>query len=98
MKLKNETKKTDNASQRLLAAAEQLFADKGFAAVSVRDIRTLAECNVAAVNYHFGSKDNLYMEVIKRRTDNLRQVRLDSIQKAMSNPKITLEDLLRAFS
>jgi len=98
MKLKNETKKTDNAAQRLLAAAEQLFADKGFAAVSVRDITTLAQCNVAAVNYHFSSKDNLYLEVIKRRIDDLRQIRLDSIQKAMSNPKTTLEDLLRAFS
>jgi TetR/AcrR family transcriptional regulator, regulator of cefoperazone and chloramphenicol sensitivity len=98
MKLKNETKKTDNACHRLLDAAEQLFADKGFAAVSVRDITTLAGCNVAAVNYHFSGKDNLYLEVIKRRMDNLRQIRLDSIEKAMSNPETTLEDLLRAFS
>jgi TetR/AcrR family transcriptional regulator, regulator of cefoperazone and chloramphenicol sensitivity len=98
MKLKDETKKTDNACYRLLDAAEQLFADKGFAAVSVRDITTLAGCNVAAVNYHFSGKDNLYLEVIKRRMDNLRQIRLASIEKAMSNPDTTLEDLLRAFS
>ncbi|MBN1457753.1 MAG: TetR/AcrR family transcriptional regulator [Sedimentisphaerales bacterium] len=98
MKLKDQTKKTDDACHRLLDAAEQLFADKGFAAVSVRDITNLADCNVAAVNYHFNSKDNLYLEVIRRRINNLRQVRLDSIEEAMSNPKTTLEDLLRAFS
>jgi AcrR family transcriptional regulator len=47
-----------------MAAGEQLFADRGFSAVSVRDIAAAAEVNVAAVNYHFQSKENLYREVL----------------------------------
>lgn len=53
--------------ERLLDAAEQLFAAKGFEDVSVRELAAAADVNVAAVNYHFQGKDNLYCEVIKRR-------------------------------
>jgi len=45
--------------ERILDAAQKLFAEKGLDATSVRDITTAAECNVAAVNYHFGGKENL---------------------------------------
>jgi len=50
---------------RLLAAAEQLFADRGFKKVTVRDICRAARANVAAVNYHFGDKFGLYREVLQ---------------------------------
>jgi AcrR family transcriptional regulator len=56
---------TDPTRQRLLDAAEQVFADKGFKAASVRDICRLAGANVAAVNYHFGNKERLYIEAVK---------------------------------
>jgi AcrR family transcriptional regulator len=46
--------------QRLLDVAETLFAEHGFAATSVRDITSAAACNLAAVNYHFRDKQNLY--------------------------------------
>jgi AcrR family transcriptional regulator len=52
---------------RLLDAAEQLFAEKSFQDVSIRELATAADVNVAAVNYHFQGKDNLYHEVILRR-------------------------------
>ncbi len=48
---------------RLLDAAEQLFSEHGFDGASVRDIAATAGCNIAAVNYYFGSKDKLYTEV-----------------------------------
>lgn len=51
--------------QRLLEAAAQVFAEKGFHAASVRDIVERAGANVAAVNYHFGSKEALYLEVLR---------------------------------
>ena len=57
----------DLPKERLLDEAEALFARKGFHAVSVRAITSAAGCNLAAVNYHFGSKENLYLEVFRSR-------------------------------
>jgi AcrR family transcriptional regulator len=51
--------------QRLLDVAVESFAEKGFAAVSVRDICGQAGVNVAAVNYYFGDKERLYIEAVK---------------------------------
>jgi len=50
---------------RLLSAAARLFAERGFAKVTVRDIGKKARANVAAVNYHFGGKAGLYHEVLQ---------------------------------
>jgi AcrR family transcriptional regulator len=57
---------------RLLAAAERLFADRGFKKVTVRDICRAADANVAAVNYHFGDKMGLYREVMQSAIDRIR--------------------------
>jgi AcrR family transcriptional regulator len=57
----------DNTRDRLLIQAEHLFAQKGFAAVSVREITAAADTNLAAINYHFGNKTNLYLSVFKER-------------------------------
>lgn len=50
--------------QRLLAVARQIFAEKGVKEATVRDICGLAGANVAAVNYHFGGKERLFMAVL----------------------------------
>ncbi|MFW5901509.1 MAG: TetR/AcrR family transcriptional regulator [Thermodesulfobacteriota bacterium] len=67
----------DNTRERLLDQAERLFAMKGFEAVSVREITGAAGSNLAAVNYHFGNKMNLYMQVFRerwvKRTRRIRQ-------------------------
>jgi TetR/AcrR family transcriptional regulator, regulator of cefoperazone and chloramphenicol sensitivity len=57
---------------RLLKAAERLFADRGFKKVTVRDICRAAHANVAAVNYHFGDKLGLYREVMQSAIDAMR--------------------------
>jgi AcrR family transcriptional regulator len=57
----------DLTKERILDTAEILFAQKGYQAVSVREITSAAECNLAAVNYHFGNKENLYLEVFRSR-------------------------------
>jgi AcrR family transcriptional regulator len=54
-----------DARTRLLEAALELFGSKGFAATGVRDLAAAAGVNVAAVNYHFGSKDELRMEALR---------------------------------
>ncbi|MFH1059120.1 MAG: CerR family C-terminal domain-containing protein [Pseudomonadota bacterium] len=57
----------DQTRERILDEAERLFAERGFDAVSVRQITSAAHTNLAAVNYHFGGKENLYLEVFRQR-------------------------------
>jgi len=85
---------------RLLDAAEGLFCENGFAGTSIRDITSEAKCNVAAVNYHFGGKEKLYFEVFRRRMTMLRDARIASIEKVMSQDgrEPALEELIRAFA
>ncbi len=83
--------------QRILGAAEQLFAERGFAGASLRQVTTAANVNLAAVNYHFGSKDNLIEEVFRRRLDELSQRRLERLAAVEAAGGVTLEALLDAF-
>jgi len=65
--------KRDAATRaRLLAAAERLFADRGFKKVTVREICRVARANVAAINYHFGDKLGLYREVLQTAIARIR--------------------------
>jgi AcrR family transcriptional regulator len=83
---------------RLLDAAEELFADYGYNGVSVRDIVELAKANLGAIPYHFGSKENLFKEVILRRAVPLRRERaelLTALQKRRKHP--TVEEVLTAL-
>lgn len=65
--------------ERILDVAEHLFMANGYDATSMRMITSAAEVNLAAVNYHFGSKEALLREVFRRRLVWLNQVRLDSL-------------------
>lgn len=91
---------TKGVQDRLLDAAEELFCDGGFEGTSVRDIAASAGCNVAAVNYYFGSKEKLYEAVWRRHLIPMRDARIVGIEKVLSQNKgqYTLEDLLRSFS
>jgi len=65
---------------KILDAAEHLFARGGYHATSLRGITTAAEVNLAAVNYHFGSKEALLEAVIVRRLTPLNEVRRDRLE------------------
>lgn len=55
----------DETRMRLLDAAGEIFSCKGFHAATVREITKVAKANVAAIHYHFGSKDRLYQAVLE---------------------------------
>jgi AcrR family transcriptional regulator len=61
---------------RILDAAESLFMEHGFEATSLRSITAAAAVNLAAVNYHFGSTEELFQAVLTRRLDPMNQRRL----------------------
>lgn len=89
-----------DATDRILEAALMLFATKGFSGTTVRDITTQANCNVAAINYHFKNKDNLYIDVFSSELNRLRDFRINGLDNLMQDnlQKPTLKDLVYTFS
>ncbi|MFC7336902.1 TetR/AcrR family transcriptional regulator [Haloferula chungangensis] len=86
--------------QRLLEAAELLFSEQGFDAVSVRDITEKAGANVAAVNYHFNSREHLVELVMERYINPIndeRLARLEALEKRSGSKSLALEEVLDAF-
>jgi len=90
----------EDTRERLLDAAEELFSEHGFSATSVRAITKQAEVNLAALNYHFGSKEALVDAVFERRVGPLNRERLRLLEEAETRSGQggpTLEEVLRAF-
>ncbi len=84
--------------EKILDAAERLFAERGFAATSHRQITAEAGVNLAAVNYHFGSKEELFVEVVRRRLEPVNRRRLELLEEAeRRSGGARLEDVVRAF-
>lgn len=87
--------------RKLFDAAEQLFADHGFEAVSVRDITQLAKANLAAVNYHFGSREGLLVLVMTHcmaPINEERLARLELLEKRGTGKAVPpLEEIIEAF-
>ncbi|MBN8260796.1 MAG: TetR family transcriptional regulator [Xanthomonadales bacterium] len=86
-----------STKDRILHAAEELFAQQGFASTSLRQVTSRADVNIAAVNYHFGSKDNLVNEVFRRRMDEMSAQRLLALKLAVDGRPGELEPILSAF-
>ena len=86
-----------STKERILGVAETLFARHGFAGASLRQVTAAAKVNLAAVNYHFGSKESLIEEVFRRRLDELNRYRLAALAAVNANPEHVLEDVLDAF-
>ncbi|MDJ0652935.1 MAG: TetR/AcrR family transcriptional regulator [Xanthomonadales bacterium] len=89
---------SDSTKERLLRAAEALIAREGFAGASMRGVTELAQVNLAAVNYHFGSKENLINEVFRRRIDELAERRAQALDRVLAEGSPpSLDQILRAF-
>lgn len=82
---------------KLIQAAEHEFADHGFHGTSIRDITSRAGANVASVNYHFKSKEGLFMAMIRYRIEPLNALRLKLLQEYLDENQgkpIPLETLI----
>ncbi len=95
----NAKPESQEPKERLLDAAEELFAAKGYSEVSVRELATTAGMNVAAVNYHFQGKENLFHEVISRRFIAQRDRTLGGLNLLLSQAegKPRVEDVIRVL-
>jgi AcrR family transcriptional regulator len=99
---KLKTANNDHTKERILDEAEALFALKGYDAVSVREITGAANCNLAAVNYHFGNKKKLYLEVFRSRwlprAFRMQRSFQDSLKATGPlTPSAIVQSLARAF-
>ncbi len=92
----DNTEHRPGTRERLLDTAERLFAERGFAGTSVRDITDTAGANLGAVNYYFQSKENLYLQVFRRRSAYQRDL-LAGFRNPTALPECGFEGLLASF-
>jgi AcrR family transcriptional regulator len=90
---------SDQTRSAILAAAERLYADRGFGDVTLRDIVAAANVNLAAVNYHFGSKDELIAELFVTRSLATNRERLRELKAAedTGGGRAPIETIMRAL-
>lgn len=89
-----------NTKQRILDTAERLIGEQGYAGTSLRHIIAEAGVNLAAVHYHFGSKEDLLDQVILRKAEAVnaeRLARLDRLEAAADGAVVAVEKVLNAF-
>jgi AcrR family transcriptional regulator len=94
------SEKGEQTRQLLLEAAQSLFAEHAFRGTSIRDIARAAGTNVAAVNYHFGSKEKLYRAVFRQLAAHFDATKLQAVRDALdkSAGKPTVEGVLEAYA
>ncbi|QIZ76345.1 TetR/AcrR family transcriptional regulator [Ferrimonas lipolytica] len=82
---------------RILNAAERLFAERGFSETSLRLITSKAEVNLASVNYHFGSKKELIQAVLARYLDHSMPAMHKELEALAKRPTLELQDVFEAM-
>src|ERR1700716_3089720 len=90
---------SDHTRAAILNSAERPYADRGFADVTLRDIVAAADVNLAAVNYHFGSKDELIAELFVTRSLATNRERLNELKaaEAAGGGRANIDSILRAL-
>jgi len=86
-----------STKEKILDAAERLFSDNGFNGTSLREITSQAEVNLAAVNYHFGSKKELIKAVMSRYMNELSPRLMSTLTSVQAKDKPTLIEVFSAF-
>lgn len=96
----DKTTQAADTKERIIAVAEALFMERGFSATSLRMITAEAKVNIAAVNYHFGSKEALIREVFECRLGPLNAERvacLDRLEKQAAGRALPVEQVIEAI-
>src|SRR6185436_7582103 len=89
-----------NTKQKILSTAERLFAQKGYTATSMRQIISKAGVNLAAIHYHFGSKEELLDELVQRKAvpvNTERLALLEAAKRAANGQPLQVEEILEAL-
>lgn len=84
MSTSTSPKVADKTRGQIVKAAEKIFAERGFQAMTLRAVTEAAQVNLAAVNYHFGSKTNLMRAVIQRRIEPINAARLERLNALLA--------------
>ena len=94
-------RKAEETRERILSAAEALFAKRGFDGVTVRQIMSEAGADVALAYYHFKSKRDLFDAVLLRRVDTLNDLRLkalEQVEQRHADDQPSIEEIIAAFT
>lgn len=99
MAVRSPSRGTGDTKARILDAAEDIFIECGYEAMSLRQITSRADVNLAAVNYHFGSKESLIHAMLARRLDKLNVERLKLLERfdSLLGDRLTCEHVLGAM-
>ena len=99
MAVRSSGRNTGDTKARILDAAEDIFIEYGYEAMSLRQITSRADVNLAAVNYHFGSKEALIHAMLSRRLDKLNEERVKLLGRfdAQLGERLTCEHVLGAM-
>ncbi|GAA5136523.1 TetR/AcrR family transcriptional regulator [Alloalcanivorax gelatiniphagus] len=82
---------------RILDASELLFAERGYAGTTLREVADAAEVTQALINYYFGSKYGLFQEVFLRRGKHISDQRLERLNELEKQGPLQVVDIVRAF-
>lgn len=85
---------------KILDAAERLFSEQGYAETSLRHIIADAGVNLAAIHYHFGSKEDLLVDLVRRRMEPVNALRLQALERfeaEAAGAPVALEKIIEAF-
>src|SRR5437763_4769377 len=89
-----------DTKEKILETAERLIAEQGYAATSLRQIIATAKVNLAAIHYHFGSKEDLLDELVHRKAEGVnreRIARLEQLEADSGGRPIPVHSILEAF-
>ena len=89
-----------DTKQKILDTAERLFGEQGYAATSLRQVIAAAEVNIAAVHYHFGSKEDLLDAVLSRKAGPVTRARMEWLSRVEAEAGVgppDVEGVLESF-